>query len=70
MRCDTKPHQVYCGIDFRARTMDGCILTQDGAMLLFSAAGNGTNAALPSPCPRQQRRHTCVVSTQGVWSRE
>ena len=30
MRFYTKQHQLYCGIDLHARTMDVCILSQDG----------------------------------------
>jgi transposase len=34
MRFYTRPHQFYCGIDWHARTMDVCILNQDGESLL------------------------------------
>jgi len=33
MRCYTKQHQLYCGIDLHARSMYGCLLSQDGAIL-------------------------------------
>jgi Transposase len=34
LRFYTKPHQVYCGIDWHARAMDVCILNQSGEMLV------------------------------------
>lgn len=34
MRCYTKQHQLYCGIDLHARPMHVCILRQDGAVVL------------------------------------
>ena len=34
MRFYTKQHQAYCGIDLHARSMDVCILSQDGEILL------------------------------------
>lgn len=34
MRCYTKQHQFYCGIDLHARTMYVCILDQHGEILL------------------------------------
>jgi transposase len=34
MRCYTKQHKAYCGIDLHARSMYVCILSQDGEILL------------------------------------
>src|SRR5262245_9138414 len=34
MRFYTNPHPFYCGIDLHARTMYGCILSQDGEVVL------------------------------------
>ena len=34
MRFDTHQHQVYRGIDLHARTMYGCILHQDGEIMV------------------------------------
>src|SRR5499426_146382 len=34
MRFSTKHHPFYCGIDLHARTMDVCIVSQDGASIL------------------------------------
>ena len=34
MRFYTKQHPFYCGIDLHARSMDVCVLSHDGAMLL------------------------------------
>ena len=33
MRFYTKQHKFYCGIDLHARTMDRCVLNQDGEIL-------------------------------------
>ena len=32
MRCYTNQHQFYCGIDFHARRMSGCIVGHDGEL--------------------------------------
>src|SRR5262249_8383607 len=45
MRFYTKQHQFYCGIDLHARSMDVCLLSQDGAILLHR-----TMQAAPAPC--------------------
>jgi hypothetical protein len=34
MRCYTKPHQFYCGIDRPARSLDVCLLSHDGETVL------------------------------------
>jgi hypothetical protein len=34
VRCYTKPHQLYGGIDLHARTMYLCVLNQEGEVLL------------------------------------
>jgi hypothetical protein len=34
MRFDTNQHPAYCGIDWHARSMDVCILSQEGEILL------------------------------------
>ena len=44
MRFYTKQHPVYCGIDLPARSMDVCLLSQEGEMLLHR-----TMKAAPEP---------------------
>ena len=44
MRFYTQPHQYYCGIDLHARSMDLCILDQNGAIVLHR-----NMAAAPEP---------------------
>jgi hypothetical protein len=34
MRCYTKPHPLYWGIDLHARTMSVCIVNHNGALLV------------------------------------
>jgi hypothetical protein len=34
MRCSTRVHEAYCGIDLHARTMYVCIVNRDGEILL------------------------------------
>ena len=40
----TNPHKFYCGIDLHARSMDVCLLSQDGTILLHR-----TRKAAPAP---------------------
>jgi transposase len=44
MRFDTKPHRFYWGIDLHARSMDVCILSRDGDILVHR-----TMHAAPEP---------------------
>ena len=34
MRFSTQQHPLYCGIDLHARPMYGCMLTQDGELVV------------------------------------
>ena len=44
MRFSTNQHAVYCGIDLHARSMDVCIVSHEGEMLLHR-----TMKAAPEP---------------------
>jgi hypothetical protein len=44
MRFSTTQHPFYCGLDWHARSMDVCIVSPDGAMLLHR-----TMQAAPAP---------------------
>jgi hypothetical protein len=45
MRFYTQQHKFYCGIDLHARSMDVCLLSQDGEILLHRHM-----QAAPAPC--------------------
>ena len=45
MRLYTKQPPFYCGIDLNARTMDVCILSQDGEVVLHRIC-----PPVPTPC--------------------
>jgi predicted NBD/HSP70 family sugar kinase len=45
MRFYAKQHQLYCGIDLHARTMDLCLLNQAGEILVHHHM-----PATPEPC--------------------
>ena len=55
MRFYTKQHPFYCGLDLHARTMDVCILSQDGE-LCRSQPG-------PTPCSRPWRPGATIGSS-------
>jgi hypothetical protein len=48
MRFYTTPHQLDCGIDLQARTMDLCVVNQEGEMLVHR---NRPAGAEPFPKP-------------------
>ena len=51
MRCDTKQHPFYCGIDLHARTMYVCILDQAGETLLHRTMTATPEALLKAIAP-------------------
>ena len=65
MRFYTKPHQFYCGIDLHARTMDLCILNQDGEIVLHRKM-----TAAPEPFRQAiaPSREELVVGVEGMFT--
>jgi hypothetical protein len=65
MRCDTKQHPVYGGIDWQARSMDVCILSHEGDMLLHRPM-----KAAPEPCLKAMApsREGLVVAVDGLFT--
>ena len=51
MRFYTKQHPLYCGIDLHARTMDLCILSQDGEVMLHRNMKASPDALLKAIAP-------------------
>jgi hypothetical protein len=51
MRLDTKPHPLYCGLDLHARTLSGCILSQDGEVVLHRNMPASPDAVLKALAP-------------------
>src|SRR4030095_15509069 len=51
MRFYTQQHPFYCGIDLHARTMDVCILSQDGEVVLHRNMPARPDALLQAIAP-------------------
>jgi transposase len=60
MRFYTKQHKAYCGIDLHARTMDVCILTQDGEILLHRNMKARPETFLQAIAPYREDRVVAV----------
>src|SRR5262245_400436 len=60
MRFYTKQHPFYCGIDLHARTMDVCILSQDGEMVLHRNMPAGPEPFLKAIAPYRADIVVCV----------
>src|SRR5438874_4577755 len=60
MRCYTKQHQFYCGIDLHARTMYLCILNQDGEILVHRNMPAGPEPFLKAVAPYRTDLVVCV----------
>ena len=65
MRCYTKQHQAYCGIDLHARSMYVCILSQDGEILLHRNMKPSPEALLKAIAPD---REDLVVAVECVFT--
>jgi transposase len=61
MRCYTKQHQFYCGIDLHARTMSLCVLHQDGAILVHRNMPAGPEPFLKAVAPYRTALVVCVA---------
>jgi Transposase len=61
MRCYTKQHQFYCGIDLPARTMSLCIVNQDGEMLVHRTMPAGPEPFLKVVAPYREELIVCVA---------
>ena len=60
MRFYTKQHPFYCGIDRHARTMDVCILSQDGEIVLHRNMPAGPAPFLKAIAPYREDIVVCV----------
>jgi transposase len=61
MRFYTQQHQFYCGIDLHARTMDLCILNQDGAIRVHRNMPAGPEPFLKAVAPYREDRVVWVA---------
>src|ERR671933_883087 len=60
MRFYTKQHQFYCGIDLHARTMDLCVLNQDGEILVHRNLPADPELFLKTVAPYRTDLVVCV----------
>jgi transposase len=65
MRCYSKQHRYYCGIDLHARTMYVCILDQGGESLLHRHMKTSPDALLQAIAPY---RDHLVVAAEGMFT--
>jgi len=63
MRCYTKQHKFYGGIALHARSMNVCILSQDGAILLHRHMKTAPDPFLKAVAPY---RDGLVVAVEGI----
>ena len=63
MRFYTKPHHFYWGIDLHARSMDVCLLSYDGAILLHRNMKAAPEPFLTAVAPS---REGLVVAVEGM----
>jgi transposase len=61
MRFSTKQHPLYCGIDLHARTMDVCLLSQDGEVRLHRHMKASPDAWLKALAPYRDDRVIAVA---------
>jgi hypothetical protein len=61
MRCDTKPHKAYCGIDLHARRMSMGILSQDGEIVLHRTLQTRPEMLLKAIAPSRAALVVCVA---------
>src|SRR5437667_8568141 len=64
MRFYTKQHPLYCGIDLHARTMDVCILSQDGEIVLHQNMPASPDALLKAIAPS---RDNMVIAVEWIF---
>lgn len=60
MRFYTQQHQLYCGIDLHARTMDLCILNRDGEILVHRNMKTSPDTFLTAIAPYREDLVVCV----------
>jgi transposase len=60
MRFYTKQHKFYCGIDLHARTMDLCVLNQEGEVLVHRNMKAGPEPFLQAIAPDREDVVVCV----------
>jgi len=67
MRFDTKQHPFDCGIDLPARSLDVCLLRQDGEVVLHRTMSASPEAVLKAIAPSRDHR---VIAVAGLfpWS--
>ena len=61
MRFYTNQHPFYCGIDLHARTLDVCILSQDGAVVLHRNMPASSDALLKAIAPSRDHMVSAVA---------
>lgn len=64
MRCSTNPHPLYCGLDLPARSMDVCIVSQEGDILLHHHMTAAPEPFLKALAPY---RAGLVVAVEGIF---
>jgi hypothetical protein len=65
MRCYTTQPPLYCGIDLHAHTMDGCILSQDGELVLHRHMPASPETWLKALAPY---RDHLVIAVEGLFT--
>jgi hypothetical protein len=60
MRFYTKPHQLYCGIDLHARSLDVCIVNQAGEILVHRNMPAAPEPFLKAIAPYREEVVVCV----------
>ena len=60
-RCSTTQHPLYCSIDRHARTIDGCLLPQDGESLVHRNMPAGPEPCLKAVAPSRSDLGVCVA---------
>src|SRR5499433_3127095 len=61
MRFYTKQHKAYCGIDLHARSMDMCILSQNGEIVLHRHMKTSPEMFLKAIAPYREDLVVCVA---------
>ena len=65
MRCSTNPHPLSCGIDLQARSMDVCVVSHGGTILLHRTMQAAPEPFLKAVAPY---RDGLVVAVQGLFT--
>jgi hypothetical protein len=67
MRCYTRPHRFYCGVDLHARTLSLCLLDQAGHTVLEKTIPDGPRQrSQESPYSFQEALYSTSRCTDGT----